>query len=354
MTLRESLDSISTNIINVITSSNRLIEAYDKHSIKDALPRAKSLAAKLDQSIKALNGVKNQPESSQRRELIKVTDDILSQMNELKRAAIDVINSLGVDNLRMELSDPLKTIKQAVASLSTALNGINSPNNVKDKLLHTQSTHVKQGLDGIANRDLFRAVFNEAYGHHSSHGHHDYHSHHHTDHTSENLPKFNKYGDWFHDGICTHFDGISMEDLYIQPNGKKLSCGFLLEDEATGKFLGCHPTGQPAGVYDIPKGCMKVDGEPLDTAIRELKEETGMELTGKEEIEDLGVFEHKPEKDIHLFRVKVPVDIKTLHCDSMFKDFRSGDIKPECDDFALIDDVSHFLHSIQPMLNKVL
>lgn len=189
-------------------------------------------------------------------------------------------------------------------------------------------------------------IYNEAHGHH---GHH----HTHKD-RNDNMPQFNKKGDWYHDGICTHYDGLKMEDLWCEPNGRKLSCGFLVEDEITGLYLGCRPTGSRSGRYDIPKGCRGLDGTDLENAIRELKEETGIELTGNENIEDLGKFDHLDDKDLHLFKVTIPVDIKTLHCDSMFKDFRDGALKPEVDDFKLLDDVSMFLRSLQDMLNQTI
>lgn len=194
--------------------------------------------------------------------------------------------------------------------------------------------------------DFFLEVYNEAhYGHHHS-------SHSHGGSRSPG-PQFDRHGDWYHDGILTHWNGEGFEDLYLRPNGRKLSCGFLVQDESTGKYLGCHPTGQQSGIYDIPKGCRNVDSDDLSTAIRELKEETGLEVNeNNESIVDLGIHKQKQDKDVHLFKVRIPVNVDELHCDSMFVDFRDGNKKPEMDGFELLDNADKFLFSIQPIVRQ--
>ena len=195
--------------------------------------------------------------------------------------------------------------------------------------------------------EFFLDVYNEAY-HHSSHSHSRSSQ---TSRVKTPGPQFDKRGDWYHDGILTHWDGEKFEDIYLRPNGRKLSCGFFVQDENTGKYLGCHPTGQPSGVYDIPKGCKNVGADDLESAIRELSEETGLVIDeNNETIEDLGIQNQKRDKDIHLFKVKLPINIEELHCDSTFIDFRDGTKKPEMDGFELLEDQSKFLFSIQPIV----
>ena len=56
---------------------------------------------------------------------------------------------------------------------------------------------------------------------------------------------------------------------------KELSCGFIIIDPKELRILGVHPTGH-GKVFDIPKGHIEKGETPLQCAIRELKEETGI------------------------------------------------------------------------------
>ena len=145
---------------------------------------------------------------------------------------------------------------------------------------------------------------------------------------------------------------MDFTDIYNTSN-KVTSCGFLIKDTNTGKFLACHPTGNKNNLYDIPKGKMEANEDYLSCAIRELKEETGIALTGNEDIQDLGHFNYRPEKDLHLFKLELPIQLETLICTSMFTD-SNGVSKPEMDGFELVDSADKYFYSLQPIIKRCL
>lgn len=111
-----------------------------------------------------------------------------------------------------------------------------------------------------------------------------------------------------------------------------ISCGTLIVNSAR-QLLLCHVTGTAR--WDIPKGMMD-DGEtPLQAAQRELLEEAGLVLDGAG-WQDLGEFDYRPDKRLHLFRVEVGDtlgDLQQLNCTSMFVHEVSGVLTPECDGY---------------------
>jgi len=118
-----------------------------------------------------------------------------------------------------------------------------------------------------------------------------------------------------------------MEDLF----SKRLSCGVVIVN-AHAELLLCHVTGQ--GHWDLPKGGMN-DGEtPLQAALRETREETGLVLA-PETLLDLGRMPFRARKDLHLFATLSPrLDPATLFCESRFADEASGTRLPEMDGFG--------------------
>ena len=103
-----------------------------------------------------------------------------------------------------------------------------------------------------------------------------------------------------------------------------------------GAILGCHGTGKPReSGFDFPKGLVEENETDIQGALRELREETGIELDASRLI-DAGVHKHNKEKDIHLFiyRTDKMPDIWSLECNSFFsigeKQF------PEVDFFEII------------------
>lgn len=61
---------------------------------------------------------------------------------------------------------------------------------------------------------------------------------------------------------------------------KELSAGFIIFQKGSNKLLVSHPTGNPKDgkhSWDIPKGHVEKGEDPLEAALRELYEETGLE-----------------------------------------------------------------------------
>ena len=135
----------------------------------------------------------------------------------------------------------------------------------------------------------------------------------------------------------------------------KISCGLLLTDGR--KLLLCHVTGKHH--WDIPKGVQEGEEEPLDTLIREVKEETGVVLDGStiDALLDLGLFNYLPGKMLHLFLLEVDGFPSLLHmsCSSTFEMF--GKSHPEVDEFDYVpfqDLEIHVTENMFKVLNQSL
>jgi 8-oxo-dGTP pyrophosphatase MutT (NUDIX family) len=111
----------------------------------------------------------------------------------------------------------------------------------------------------------------------------------------------------------------------------RTSCGVIVTD---GKqvLLG-HATRSPR--WDIPKGLAEPDEAPVETAARELREETGLEASPNA-LQPLGIHRYLPGKDLALFvwRPATMPDPGTLSCASCFST-PSGALLPEFDRFGL-------------------
>jgi 8-oxo-dGTP pyrophosphatase MutT (NUDIX family) len=124
---------------------------------------------------------------------------------------------------------------------------------------------------------------------------------------------------------------FSFMDLLLAPRRQRLSCGVLIVN-AERELLLCHVTGQ--NHWDLPKGGMAPGESPLATALRETEEETSLVLDGAA-LTDLGRFDYRPRKALHLFATLMPrLDVGTLRCVSHFSDAASGRRLPEMDGFA--------------------
>lgn len=120
-----------------------------------------------------------------------------------------------------------------------------------------------------------------------------------------------------------------------------ISCGTLVLN-GSGELLLCHVTGHD--LWDLPKG-MQEPGEPaVKTARRELHEETGLEFA-TDLFMEIGLFDFRPDKRLHLFKVKAPDHVNgidQLVCISHFIHPVTGQPTPEMDGFrwARRDEIS--------------
>lgn len=118
------------------------------------------------------------------------------------------------------------------------------------------------------------------------------------------------------------------------------SCGTLIVNKRGGLLL-CHVTGTRN--WDIPKGLQDPGESTLEAAQRELREETGLEFDGSL-FEDIGSFDYRSDKRLHLYKVHAPEDFDSLGhliCTSHFTHHVTGKPTPEVDGFcwATRDDI---------------
>jgi 8-oxo-dGTP pyrophosphatase MutT (NUDIX family) len=113
---------------------------------------------------------------------------------------------------------------------------------------------------------------------------------------------------------------------------RALSCGTLVVNRQR-QLLLCHTTH--TAHWDIPKGMQDPGEEPLATAMRELQEEAGIAFAPGR-FQDLGVFDYRPDKRLHLFLVDAGDELECLDhlaCTSFFPHRVSGKPTPEVDAF---------------------
>lgn len=112
---------------------------------------------------------------------------------------------------------------------------------------------------------------------------------------------------------------------------RQVSCGVLIVNERD-ELLLAHVTGQRQ--WDIPKGQAEPGETPVQAALREALEETGIALDAAR-LRELGRFAYTPSKDLQLFAARLPspqVDLASCRCTSLFCD-RFGRSRPEVDAF---------------------
>ncbi len=111
---------------------------------------------------------------------------------------------------------------------------------------------------------------------------------------------------------------------------KRISCGIVVVNP-THELLLCHATG--TAHWDIPKGGMDAGETPLQTALRETREESGL-IFGRNEVEELGPFRYRRSKSLHLFAVLTErFDAARCRCSSHYVD-GWGRRRPEMDGFG--------------------
>ncbi len=112
---------------------------------------------------------------------------------------------------------------------------------------------------------------------------------------------------------------------------RRLTCGVIVTDGA--QILLGHATRSPR--WDIPKGLAEPGEAPVEAAVRELREESGLEAP-PDALRPLGVHRYLPGKDLALFvwrPVEMP-DPGKLSCASVFT-APGGALLPEFDRFGL-------------------
>ncbi|QOL48772.1 NUDIX hydrolase [Massilia litorea] len=115
-----------------------------------------------------------------------------------------------------------------------------------------------------------------------------------------------------------------------------VSCGTLVLN-ARGQLLLCHVTHTAA--WDIPKGMRDPGETSLEAAMRELQEEAGAVFDAGRFL-DLGEFDYRRDKRLHLFRVDAGDelgDLAQLSCTSFYPHQKTGKPTPETDGFMWAD-----------------
>ena len=114
--------------------------------------------------------------------------------------------------------------------------------------------------------------------------------------------------------------------------GLVLSCGVLMLNPQR-ELLLCHATGSAR--WDIPKGVGEPGETGLQTAVREVIEETGIELVAADLL-DLGRFSYLRGKDLHLHAAVLErLDARRCVCRTHYRDARGRD-RPEMDAHAWV------------------
>ncbi len=112
---------------------------------------------------------------------------------------------------------------------------------------------------------------------------------------------------------------------------RRLSCGIIVLLESR-ELLLCHVTGQRH--WDLPKGGIQLGETPIEAALRETSEETGLRL-GTDALLDIGRHAYTAKKDLHLFAcLSHRIDPRELHCPSCFVERLTGRSRPEMDGFG--------------------
>jgi 8-oxo-dGTP pyrophosphatase MutT (NUDIX family) len=140
---------------------------------------------------------------------------------------------------------------------------------------------------------------------------------------------------------------------------KTNSSGILILNEFN-QILVCHVTGQ--NFWDLPKGKMELNESPIQTAIRECKEECSL-IFSESDLEDLGLFAYNKYKNLYLFKAKVRFDwieLDKLVCVAKFYDENKKMFIYEMDNYKWIhlneiekyctESMIKVLHKVKKML----
>jgi len=133
---------------------------------------------------------------------------------------------------------------------------------------------------------------------------------------------------------------------------KKLSCGGLIFYGE--KMLICRPSWD-SGIWNLPKGVKEENETELETAIREIKEETNISINKDiDVITVIGRLPYNKKKDLFLFHIKLKEFPRGLKCNSFFE--RNGKQIPEMVDYkwvSLWDVKSYFSENLNKSLSLI-
>ena len=130
---------------------------------------------------------------------------------------------------------------------------------------------------------------------------------------------------------------------------KQISAGVIITDGC--RILLGHTTGSDH--WDLPKGKIEEGETPLQAAIRELQEETGLTHDGDGWV-DLGRHTYNPKKNLHLFLYRVDtLPPKDGMASITFEDYR-GVTRPEFDDYRYVSWHDLDWHVVPNMLRVLL
>lgn len=119
---------------------------------------------------------------------------------------------------------------------------------------------------------------------------------------------------------------------------KKKTCGILLYDSKK-NFLSVYPFGNSGAQWNIPKGLNEGTESYLETAIREFKEETSLDINKyTDDIKFLGIFEYSKTKDFCLYGAKLKGEFPNINecrCISFFE--IGGKEFPEISKYAILN-----------------
>lgn len=104
--------------------------------------------------------------------------------------------------------------------------------------------------------------------------------------------------------------------------------------------------------WDIPKGKMEPDETYAQTAVRELREETGL-IVEYNNISYLGKFDYRDNKQLALFyhQVDIMYNVDLMSCTHMVT--KNDKTFPEMDKFAAVTK-EKMLEKVSPALSKLL
>ncbi len=137
---------------------------------------------------------------------------------------------------------------------------------------------------------------------------------------------------------------------------KPVSYGVIILNEHNALLL-AHVTDQ--SFWDIPKGGAEPGETPMQAALRETFEETGITLQ-PEALQDLGLMSYTPKKHLHLFKTQLQTsawDVTLCRCTSFFPHHRTGVATPEADAFRWVaqkDISAHCTKNLTTVLTRLL